>query len=297
MSKEKMEDWKIVRETRIGGRRKASIVKREDGALKMLVTANDQCPIDEFDHTCQRLKRNSEMLLGLEHSGIAKIEKLTVDNNGRPVVIMDYFRGEPVSMALETADLPMMLAHFKQIVEGVAFIHDLGLLHLNLKTKYILTDFYHGQTKIISWWGLHTKEDIAARDIAYSLPYVAPEIILGGHIDFRADLYSLGAILYEIWAGYLPYPNRGDVAGLKLTTQIEDEKEKDTPFLLYRKVGGDIADKPLHQLIADLLRKDPDKRPFKSARDVIDYLIKNWPEAARPAKELYGHTIMTTMRL
>lgn len=293
----KMEDWKIIREIRIGGRRKASIVKREDGALKMLVTVNEQCPANEFDHVCQRLKRNSEMLLDLEHSDIVKIEDVTMDNNGRPVVITEYFRGESVSMALETADLPMMLAHFKQIVEGVAFIHDLGLLHLNLKTKYILTDFYHGQTKIANWWSLHTKEDIAKKDISYSLPYAAPEIILGGPVDFRADLYSLGAILHEIWAGYPPYPNRGDIAGLKLTTQVEDEKEKDPSFLFYRKVGGDIADKPLHRLIADLLRKDPDKRPFKTARDIIDFLIKNWPEAARPAKELYGRTIMTTMRL
>lgn len=322
MNNEGVKNWKILRETNVGSWKRGFVVRDDEGNLGILVTIdrknfgkfhpygtfeeslaqqwNDNDTDKRYQNEAVQLK-NLEAFKGLSHMNVARVLDAAKDEEGQPVFVLEFFTGEKITDALHAAPLLTFISHFKQVFEGLSFIHKLGLLHLNLKAKYTLTDLVAGTTKIMNIWHIHSQENIKRQYITASLNYAAPEVLLiskNTTVDERADLFSVGAMMYEAWCGTLPYERVGIGNAATLRANIETEKEKTCVFYPLERQFADCKKIPkeLESLILMLLKRKPEDRGFKNAREVVNYILDTWPEAAKPPKELYGH-IMTTIRL
>ena len=130
---------------------------------------------------------------------------------GALYMIMEYVPGDTLRRYLALMPrlpLAQALQWFKDIALALGEIHDIGLLHQDLKTANILV---RGDNSLaLLDFGLETRLLVAAgfmrADEIYCTPYyVSPERIIGDPPDERADLYALGVILYELLVGHKPY--------------------------------------------------------------------------------------------
>jgi serine/threonine protein kinase len=175
----------------------------------------------------------------------------------------------PSDPDLERLNSPSRIGRLKdvtlQICEALAYIHGHGLIHRDLKPSNIMVDedrlvrlMDFGLAKFIA-------DDAAVTAdgrLVGTFRYMAPEQILGETLDARADLYSLGVILYELLAGRPPF----------------DAK---TPYELWQKVLeteplpmsaiNARGDKSLSRVAHRLIRKEPDDR-FQTAEEIFEAL-------------------------
>ncbi len=170
---------------------------------------------------------------------------------------------------LEKLNRPERVGRLKdvmlQISEALAYIHAKGLIHRDVKPTNIMVDedrlvrlMDFGLARFISDDGAVTADG----RLVGTFRYMAPEQILGEPLDARADLYSLGVILYELLAGRPPFDAR-------------------TPYELWQKVletepapisaVNGRADRVLTRIAHRLIRKEPDDR-FQTAEEVYEAL-------------------------
>ena len=146
-----------------------------------------------------------------------------------PFIIMEYLRGVPLSMVIRqqrTLPLETALSVQRQIAGAVAYAHDCGIVHGDIKCSNIMVGD-DGRVKVLDF-GLavrRPREDAEAdttcpspsTGAAGTVPYMAPERIRGRQPDVLSDIWALGVVLYEMLAGCRPF--RG-VTPLELAAHI-----------------------------------------------------------------------------
>jgi serine/threonine-protein kinase len=179
---------------------------------------------------------------------------------------MEWIEGESLHGAIRRKS---KISHVRtleigtQIARGLAAVHAAGVIHRDLKPGNIMlltTD--EGQTAKIVDFGLVCGPPFAgitAADAIIGTPhYMPPELILRGPVSERTDLYSFGAILYEMLTGKAPFEEKTffETLHAHLTQPIPSLEE------VHSELGT---------LIERLLEKDPEKRP-SSATQVVEML-------------------------
>jgi serine/threonine protein kinase len=147
-----------------------------------------------------------------------------------------------------------------EISRGLAHIHERGMLHRDLQPRNVLFDEW--DTAHLVDFDLAVSldapemSDISNREV---IAYLAPEAMLGGRLDERADLYSLGATIYEMCSGSPPYVgSRDEILASQRDGSAAPIEREDLP-------------EGLHRLVLSLLAIDRDQRP-RRAEDVIALL-------------------------
>ena len=172
------------------------------------------------EKTLRRFEREAEFLGKLQHPGIAQIHMAGTyesDFGDVPFFVMEYVaNGKPITNFAHENDLTLTdrLKLFKQVCEAVAHGHDRGIVHRDLKPGNILISA-HGKPKVIDFGVARstdsdltlTKMKTDTGALVGTVQHMAPEQFgdNAGKIDARADVYSLGVVLYELLAGGLPY--------------------------------------------------------------------------------------------
>lgn len=197
------------------------------------------------------------------------VQIYAVEEHPLPYLVMEFIDGATVQQKLET-DGPLEPAEVirlgRQIALGLAAAHSKGLIHRDVKPGNILLDRSDPPIAKLTDFGLARTSDDASRShsglIAGTPMYMSPEQALGQILDHRADLFSLGSVLYAMVTGRPPFRAPSTVAILKRV--VEDK---------LRPIREVIADVPedLCVLITRLLEKKPEDR-FASAREVADAL-------------------------
>jgi tetratricopeptide (TPR) repeat protein len=237
----------------------------------------------DSDHVVARFRREAETAARLDHPNIVPIYQVGETADGFPYYTMKY---APTGSLLQVRG--PLLQHPQQsvllmmkVARAVHYAHGKGVLHRDLKPGNILLDD-HGEP-LVSDFGLARCEATSSyltRSLAsFGTPgYIAPEQADGpaSHLTPAADIYSLGAILFELLTGRPPFVGDNAFAVMKQSSE--------QPAPKVRTLAPRV-DRDLETICARCLERDPADR-YQSAASLADDL-QNWlddrPIVARPA--------------
>lgn len=148
----------------------------------------------------EQLRKEYALMVELDHPGVVKAYAKEVDDRLGPCIVMEYIDGIRLDGFL--AGKPSAAARRKvldQLVDALAYIHSKQILHRDLKPSNILVTRNGGNVKIIDL-GLSDADGYAIlKQSAGTREYMAPEQVARGRLDCRADIYSFGLLLREIF--------------------------------------------------------------------------------------------------
>ena len=185
-----------------------------------------------------------------------------------PYLVLEYVEGRSLQDLLaESAPLPPeeVVRLGTQIAQGLAAAHRKGVVHRDIKPANILLEHGTGRVAITDFGLARAATDPGARsgEFCGTPHYMAPEQVCGGALDHRADLFSLGGVLYYMCTGELPFAAPNAVAVLHRVTQDQPRPVAEcNPH-----VPAWLAD-----LIAALHAKEPDRR-IQTAAEVKERLL------------------------
>jgi len=242
----------------------------------------------EDDRARERFRREARTAAALSHPAIVQIHDLVTTAEG-DALVMEYVTGATVSRLLRDGPLALetLLPLGREIAEGLAAAHARGIVHRDLKAENVMvTD--GGHAKILDFGvakRLRRPEDEASLSVAGAVvgtySSMSPEQARGLAVDHRSDLFSFGALLYEMATGRPPFQ-----APTVLDTLNNICSRRQPPARELRaEVPGALA-----ELIDRLLEKDPNRRP-QSADEAAAALARlaastAWPSAPGPALTL-----------
>jgi len=262
-------------ERELSGGGMSSVFVARDNALGRLVVVKVLPYELAATVSVDRFKREIMLAAALQHPHIVPVLS-SGETDGLPFFIMPYVDGESLRTRLARGPLSVReaVSILKDVARALAYAHGRGIIHRDIKPDNILltsgtatvTDF--GVAKAISASREGRREPSANRTGTITLvgtsigtpAYIAPEQAAGDPAtDYRADLYALGIVGYEMLVGTPPFHGRAPQQ--LLAAQLT---EAPAPIGTRRY---DVP-KALAELIMRLLEKEPSKRP-KSAGDVV----------------------------
>ncbi|QDU21949.1 bifunctional serine/threonine-protein kinase/formylglycine-generating enzyme family protein [Urbifossiella limnaea] len=214
----------------------------------------------------KRFLREARSSAQVRHENVVQVYE--VGETPLPYIAMEFIPGETLQDRLNRIG-PVEPAEVvrigRQIAEGLAAAHGQDLIHRDIKPGNVLLEGGAGRVKITDFGLARAADDASISQsgiIAGTPMYMAPEQAKGDKLDQRADLFSLGSVLYQMAAGRPPFRANSTVAVLKRVAE-------DTP----RDIREIVPEVPqwLCDIIAKLHAKNPDDR-YQSAREVADVL-------------------------
>lgn len=232
----------------------------------------------------RRFVREARIQAGVAHPGICPVFEAG-DVDGRPYIVMQRLHGRPLDEAAADLPLEQKVVLIRQVAEAVHAAHRTGLIHRDLKPGNVLVEsspggpphpfvLDFGLARPVAGTGL-----TRAGDLIGTPAYMAPEQVRGEneHLDRRTDVYALGATLYRLLAGRVPF------AGSAAATLVRVLAEEPRPL----RPLGVPAD--LEAIVFKCLEKEPGRR-YGSARELaedLDRYLDGKPVRARPADGWY----------
>ena len=219
------------------------------------------------------------------HPNIIDIFSFGTLADARPFFVMEFLEGANLAQRLEAGDLTATETRrlLRQICGALEAAHRAGIVHRDLKPEniWVAAPAHEDSFAKVLDFGIAKLLDNPAgkstqTGAAMGTPrYMAPEQCMGRPVDHRADIYSLGVILYEIFAGIVPF--RGESFGELIYQHMSEPPE---PPSRHRPM-----DPELERIILSCLEKDPAKRP-ESAKELGRLLDLVVPEGTEPVTQL-----------
>ena len=231
-----------------------------DVALKMM-----HLDFTSDTHARERFQREARAVARLQHPNIVTIHELgEVDDT--PYIVMEFLEGKDLEQLLKDGDelsLGRKLDIAAQVCEGLAYAHDQGIVHRDIKpgNVRVLPD---GKVKILDFGiARFAASSLTQSGTVMGTPsYMAPEQIMGQPVDGRADLFAAGVLLYELLSGRKPF------TGDSPTAVAYNIMHSEPPAL--REALSELPD-AVNEIVARALRKDPNER-YTHAREMASDL-------------------------
>ena len=228
----------------------------------------------------RRLEREARITAQLQHPSIVSVHEAGEWSTGTPFYAMPYIEGESLDEVLRKTgsfeDRLALVPHVLAVADAIAYAHRHRIIHRDLKPKNVMVGPF-GETIVIDW-GLaknlsdpaeepapdgHAGESDTRQGTVLGTPaYMPPEQAQGPNVDERADVYSLGAILYEVLAGRSPY---GDAQPDEILVRLRRE-EPPALLAVAPSVPVDLA-----TIVTKAIARDPADR-YPSAKELAEDL-------------------------
>ncbi len=219
----------------------------------------------------ERFEREARIMTGIEHPNIVSVYDWGRGDDGEMYIVMEKLQGVELKELMKRGRLApkMVRAYGLDVLRALETAHAEGVVHRDIKPANIFIEDRPGRRPVarVIDFGIATSEDEDGDDLvgltAVGTPnYMPPEQIIGAPIDGRADLYSLGVVLYRALSGYLPHPGKGrEILKNRATKPARPLSEAiDTPL-----------PEGLEQVIMKSLERSPDER-WPTATEMMNAL-------------------------
>jgi serine/threonine protein kinase len=229
-------------------RRGEDTVLQRPVAVKLLLDYGDPRSIARFEQEAQILAR-------LQHPNVITVFDAGVDN-GERFIVMELVEGPTLRELLDTEErlAPERACEIaSRLASALEFAHGKGVIHRDVKPANVLLP-PDGGVKLADMGisRLQSPEALTATlSVRGTAAYISPEQVRGDPVDARADLYSLGCVLFEMLTGRTPF--EGDLAALSYA-------HTHTPAPRVRSINPTVP-LAMEELVTAMLEKDPAKRP------------------------------------
>jgi eukaryotic-like serine/threonine-protein kinase len=222
-----------------------------------------------------RLLQEGVALAAIDHAHICRVYDVDL-HQGRPCIVMERLEGTDLKqhMAGRKLGLPEIVSITLQIVDALEAAHLAGIIHQDIKPANIfitargavkLLDFGLAETRRHS--GAPAGTPAAGREVLGTISYLAPERILKLPITPRSDLFSLGAVIYELATGQKPFT--GATPAETIFNVLDHEPRRITAI-------DPALSTALDTVVMKLLEKLPARR-YQSAADLRQALLRIRP--------------------
>ena len=224
----------------------------------------------------QRLEREAHAIATLQHPHICTLYDVGTQD-GVDFLVMEYLQGETLAERLQKGSLPLeqTLRIGSEVADALDAAHRRGIVHRDLKPANIFITT-HGESKVLDFGLAKLDENeptpdtptalIAASQKMLTTPglamgtvaYMSPEQVRGKELDRRTDIFSLGAVLYEMATGKLAFPAN--------TTAVTFKQILDSQPIPPTRLNPAMPER-FDEIVGKTLEKDRDLR-YQSAADV-----------------------------
>ncbi|MBA3994125.1 MAG: hypothetical protein C0469_11410 [Cyanobacteria bacterium DS2.3.42] len=219
------------------------------------------------DHTWRRFQNEAKAAHILDHPNLIKVHDFGLLPGRRPYFVMDFVDGTTVADEVQRLGrLPVKrcLRIFIQVAFAIAYAHEHGVIHRDLKSSNIMVVKGEGDEELVKIvdFGIakltgadeFNQQTLTKTGEIFGSPlFMSPEQCMGLSVDLRSDLYSLGCMLYEALTGAPPF-----IGESALATMMKHQSEP--PLSLKEASMGIDFPKELERIVAKLLEKDPNNR-------------------------------------
>jgi eukaryotic-like serine/threonine-protein kinase len=259
LSPEVLAGGRYTVERTLGGGGMAVVYLAQDGELDrpvaIKILAGHVLGDKEFR---ARFVREARMAARLSHPNVVSIYD-TGEEEGRPFIVMEYVEGETLADVVarrgrvppaDVVDLAL------QVCAGLEHAHRAGLVHRDVKPQNLLVRGLDGVVKVADF-GIARSAEATTQltqvgTVLGTAAYLAPEQATGEEVSAKTDLYSLGAVLYELLTGRAPYRFESLVAlAFKQREQAVDPVREHAPEV----------PEPLEDVVMRCLARNPAYRP------------------------------------
>lgn len=221
----------------------------------------------------ERFLQEARVVAAVESENIVTIYQVGMHNDV-PFLAMQFLHGEALDERLNRQvplPVPFALLIARQTATGLADAHAHGLVHRDIKPAniWLETDPASGKFRRVRLldFGLariiDSNRKLTSMGVIVGTPqYMSPEQAFGSEVDGRADLFSLGAVMYAMFTGTLPFEGKTSAATLMALVSHNPPRVS----TMNRQVPGEVD-----ELIERLLAKEPEKRPA-TADEVVEIL-------------------------
>jgi serine/threonine protein kinase len=253
-----------------------------DVALKLIRQSSSENP----DHL-RRFELEARAAAALNHPNIVAVYDVGL-HEGFPYIVCELLQGQTLRKRLAEGALPVRLAidYAGQIVQGLIAAHDHRIVHRDLKPENLFVTS-EGRIKILDFGvaKLQSSPEESERSVEElttvtksgvvvgTLAYMSPEQLRAKVVDHRSDIFSVGAILYEMLSGRRAF--RGETEADTITAVLLESP----PEINLEKASVPIA---FQQIVRHCLEKEPENR-FQSARD-LGFALETLANASGPIR-------------
>ena len=147
------------------------------------------------------LKREYELSAGLSHPSLAYFFTWEEDSPVGPCIVQEFIDGRTLGEWLDgKPSLKERSRVFEELLSAVGYLHGKGVIHNDLKPENILISRSGNALKLIDF-GFADDDGILQRGLGGTRSYASPELLTGGRLDARSDIYSLGRLMQDLFPG------------------------------------------------------------------------------------------------